>query len=131
MATYQVSPPEPFTFSRLEEWPKWIKRFERFCLASDLNKKNGVSQVNTLIYTMGSEADDILYSFQLSETDSKKYEVVKGKFDSHFIKRRNVIFERAKLTEGDKKRVSQWTHLSLISTAYQNTVTTHRYGMSW
>ena len=96
MATYQVSPPEPFTFSRPEEWPKWIKRFERFCLASDLHKKDGVSQVNTLIYTMGSEADDILYSFQPPETDSKKYEVVKGKFDSHFIKWRNVIFEQAK-----------------------------------
>ena len=28
--------------------------------------------------------------------ESKKYEVVKDKFDSHFVKRRNVIFERAK-----------------------------------
>ena len=130
MANYQVSPPEPFTFSRPEEWPKWIKRFERFRLASELQKKEEESQVNTLLYTMGSEADDILYSFQLSETDSKKYEVVKGKFDSHFIKRRNVIFERAKFNRGNKKMVSQWTDLLLTSTAYQNTVTTHRYGMN-
>jgi len=35
-------------------------------------------------------------SFNLSEEDLKKYNTVKQKFDSHFVKRRNVIFERAK-----------------------------------
>ena len=45
---------------------------------------------------MGDRADDILRSFKLPEEDSKKYEVVKNKFEGHFVKRRNVIFERAK-----------------------------------
>ena len=45
---------------------------------------------------MGDQADDILRSFNLSKEDAKKYTTVKDKFDSHFIKRRNVIFERAK-----------------------------------
>ena len=54
------------------------------------------SQVNTLIYSMGDKADDILQSFTLSDEDLKKYDTVKQKFDSHFVKRRNVIFERAK-----------------------------------
>ena len=48
--------------------------------------------MNTLVYT---EADDILISFKLSKNDRKKYEVVK-KFTSYFIKRRNVIYERAR-----------------------------------
>ena len=52
--------------------------------------------MNTLIYSMGAQADDTSRSFGFSEDDSKKYTVVKGKFDGHFIKRRNVIFERAK-----------------------------------
>ena len=52
--------------------------------------------MNTLVYTMGDEADDILISFKLSEEDRKKYEVVKEKFTSYFIKRRNVIYERAR-----------------------------------
>jgi len=47
------------------------------------------------MYCMGDRADDILRSFKLSDEDSKKYEVVKNKFDSHFVKRWNVIFERA------------------------------------
>ena len=45
---------------------------------------------------MGDAADDILRSFKLTEADSKVYETVKEKFESHFVKRRNVIFERAK-----------------------------------
>ena len=66
-ATYQVSPPEPFTFSRLEEWTRWIRRFERFRMASGLDKKSTEAQANTLIYSMGAQADDTLCSFSLSE----------------------------------------------------------------
>ena len=95
-ATYQVSPPEPFNFANPEEWPKWLRRFERFRQASGLVEKSEEAQVNTLIYCMGDEADDILRSFKLSEEDSKKYSTVKAKFEDHFVKRRNVIFERAK-----------------------------------
>ena len=45
---------------------------------------------------MGDKGDDILWTFSLSEADKKKYETVKAKFNSHFVKRRNVIYERAK-----------------------------------
>ena len=95
-AAYHVQPPEPFTFSRPEEWPKWARRFERFRSASGLAEKDEVVQVNTLLYSMGDEADDVLRSFALSEADQKKYSEVKGRFDQHFVKKRNVIFERAK-----------------------------------
>ena len=40
-------------------------------------------------YAMGNDP----VSFRLSDDDSKKYDVVKGKFDSQFVKRRNVIYE--------------------------------------
>ena len=45
---------------------------------------------------MGSEADDIMGSFSLSDEDSKKFGTIKAKFEAHFIKKRNVVFERAK-----------------------------------
>ena len=35
-------------------------------------------QVNTLIYSMGDETDDVLCSLTLSTEDLKKYDVVKG-----------------------------------------------------
>lgn len=95
-ATYQVAPPESFTFSLPQEWLKWICRFERFRSAAGLDQKEEAVQVNTLIYTMGDEADDILRSFKLSEEDKNKYSVVKDKFEKHFVKCRNIIFERAK-----------------------------------
>ena len=95
-ASFQVSLPEPFTFSRREEWAKLIRRFERFRVASGLALKDGEVQVNTLIYSMGDQADDILRSFALSEEDRKVYATVKEKFDGHFVQRRNVIYERAK-----------------------------------
>ena len=95
-ATYQVSQPGPFDFSSPEEWPKWLRRFERFRQASGLSEKSEEAQVNTLIYCMGDQADNILHSFKLSVENAKKYDVVKEKFQEHFVKRRNVIFERAK-----------------------------------
>ena len=48
---------------------------------------------------MGDDADDILRSFRLSEADSKNYDSVVSAFDSHFVKRRNVIYERAKFNQ--------------------------------
>ena len=99
MATYQIAPPENFSFTRPEEWPKWIRRFERFRQASGLDAKSEESQINTLIYTMGDQADDILCSFNLNEDEKKQYETVKAKFESHFVKRRNQIFERAKFNQ--------------------------------
>ena len=95
-STYQIFQPESFDFVNPEEWPKWLRRFERFRQASGLAEKSQEAQVNTLIYCMGDRADDILRSFKLSEEDSKSYEVVREKFERHFVKRRNVIFERAK-----------------------------------
>ena len=92
----QVATPEPFTFSRPEEWSKWIRRFERFRIASGLASREDDVQVNTLIYAMGDQADDVLRSFALSDVDRRNYDTVKEKFDGYFIRRRNVIYERAK-----------------------------------
>ena len=94
MSTFQVTPLERFSF-KPKEWSKWIRRFDCFRLASELNKKDEESQVDLLIYSMGDEADNILQSFGMSADDQKKYNTVKKKFEGHFIIKRNMIFERA------------------------------------
>ena len=48
---------------------------------------------------MGDISDDILSLFGLSEGDKDKYDVVVEKFEAHFVKKRNVIFERAKFNQ--------------------------------
>ena len=82
MASFQVSTPAPFNFSQSEEWTKWIKCFERFRQASELGKKAGERQVNTLLYTMGERTEDIFQSFNLSEEEIKNYKV--GTFSETF-----------------------------------------------
>ena len=74
--------------------------------------------MNTLIYSMGNEADDILRSFGLSE-DSKKYDTVVAKFESHFVKRRNVIFEWAKF---NMRKQEEGEAVDMPSTLWQSTV---------
>ena len=92
---YQIPPPAKFSF-KADEWIKWIKRFDRFRIATGLDKKEPETQVNTFIYSMGEEAEDIFVSFELSADEAKQYDVVRNKFENHFIPKRNVIFERAK-----------------------------------
>ena len=96
MASYQIPAIEAFDFSTSTEWPNWIRRFERFRKASGIAEKSEESQIDTLIYSMGDKADDILQSFNLSEEALESYKTVKERFDTHFIQRRNIIFERAK-----------------------------------
>ena len=48
--------------------------------------------MNTLI-------DDTLRSFTLPEADQKKYEMVRNRFEQHFVKRRNIIFERTRFNQ--------------------------------
>ena len=92
VANYQVPPPEKFSFKQ-EDWTRWIRCFKRFRKATGLDQKSGENQVNTLIYLMGEAADDIMVSFGLSADDAKQYKLVKNRFESHFIVKKNIIFE--------------------------------------
>ena len=83
MAT-KIIPPEGFDFKRPEEWEKWIRRFNRFRIASELHKKSKEIQVNSLIYAMGPSVDDVLTTFEFDEGEEAKFDVVKAKFDQYF-----------------------------------------------
>ena len=85
--------------------------FERFRTLSELNEKDEVTQINTLIYTMGDQAEDILNSFKLNATQLKEYKIIKEKFDSYFVVRRNIIYERAKFNrrvQNDNESVEEF-----------------------
>lgn len=107
MALYQIPTVEQFNFSQPESW---IRRFERFCCASGIANESEKSQVNSLIYSMGDKADDIMRSFSLSAEDQKKYEVVKNKFDSFFPTIQHHI--QASSIHVSKKKTRQWTNSS-------------------
>ena len=122
-SSYQVALPEPFQLSKPELWPKWIRRFEHFRSASGLAKKDGKVQVDTLLYAMGSDADDVMLSFHLAPDDACDYDKVKDRFERHFVKKRNVIYERAKFnTRCQEKEES-------VDAISHSTVTTKNYMM--
>ena len=66
MASIRLQQPEPFDFKAPDTWPKWKRRFEQFRVASGLSTADAERQVNTLLYSMGEEADDVLYPPQTS-----------------------------------------------------------------
>lgn len=55
--------------------------------------------MNTLIYTMGEEAEDVLTSLNLTDEEESDYKTMVDKLEAHFVVRRNVIFERAKFNQ--------------------------------
>lgn len=57
VATFNIKPPEPFDFAKPQEWERWIRRFESFRLASNLNNSSAANQVNTLVSCMRDEAE--------------------------------------------------------------------------
>ena len=61
--------------------------------------------MNNLVYSMGEEANDIMVSFGLTADDAKQCELVKNRFESHFIVKilRIIIFERAKFKLRNQK----------------------------
>ena len=65
---------------------------------------------------MGEKVEDIFQSFKLSEGESKNYDAVVERFQSHFVSRRNIIFERAKFNS--RKQEDGETADSFITALY-------------
>ena len=95
--------PACMDFDNPSSWPDWKTRFSRFRLATELDKKDQAVQVSQLIYVMGAQADKIYAQFSFPAVTEaipnpqNDYNTVMALFDAHFIPKRNVIHERAKL----------------------------------
>ncbi|KAE8277574.1 hypothetical protein D5F01_LYC08203 [Larimichthys crocea] len=70
---FSIAPPGNFSFEEPSSWPQWIRRFERFRLASGLNRKDEDYQVNSLLYVMGDKSDDILSTLPLTDQQKTAY----------------------------------------------------------
>lgn len=92
----KFNPPANFPFDKLPEWPDWRQRFERYRIATKLNKDEGTVQVSCFIYAMGTEAENISRSFTfIDATQRDDIKIVLEKFDDYFLPWSNVIHERA------------------------------------
>ena len=62
---FSIQARETFNFNYPKQWPNWIKRFERYCLASKLSEEDEKNQENTLMYLLGDKADVYCRHFNL------------------------------------------------------------------
>ena len=102
MAEIRLQPPDKFDFKKPDDWSRWKRRFQQFRIASALDTQSDSKQICTLLYSMGEEAEMVLASMNISESDSKSYVKVLGKLDEYFHVRHNVIFERARFNRRDQ-----------------------------
>ena len=105
-----LQPPEKFSF-KPEEWSDWMKTFRRYRNASKLSKEDGVTQRDTLLYTMGSEGEKIFATLKFETLtigegadarqvpEDEDFERLVKKFDDYFLVKRNIIHERTKFQE--------------------------------
>ena len=80
---------------------------------------------------MGDEVEDILESFRLSDDKQKLYKTVRGKYDSYFVKKGNILFDQISFFKEDKKRESQWHLWSMTYMSWPHIVTLVLYTMKW
>ena len=76
-------------------WPKWLRHFERYRIASVLQNKSNQEQVGTFLYAAGDCADAIVKTISINEANAS-FDEVKTALNSYFAARRNVIVERAR-----------------------------------
>ena len=119
MASVPLETPHPLNFHNPDDWPKWKRRFEQYCLASGLSWESDDRQVSTQLYCLGEEAVDVLTSANASEEDRKELDTVVQKLDDFFQVCKNVIFERARFNlqnqrEGESAEEYITCHYNLI-----------------
>lgn len=78
MSSTRLPPPGEFDFLKPDKWPKWRKWFEQYRSESGLDAESESHQVDTLLYCLGSEVDNVLASTNFSAEDRKKYWEVIG-----------------------------------------------------
>ena len=92
--SYQISSPVEFETFRMDQMDKATRAF---CSASGLSNRDEESYVNTLLYMILWEVKVMInWRHLASQPTIQRNDVVKGKFDGYYVKRRNIILERAK-----------------------------------
>ena len=93
--------PDRFDFTSPDTWPAWVRRFDRFRVASGLCNRPAHDQISTMVYAMGDQAEDILNTLHVP--DDASYEQLKQTLDAYFGVRRNLVIKRAKCDRRTKQ----------------------------
>ena len=89
----QYHPPQQLNFVK-PNLDRFISQFKIFRLLTELDKKPSPIQVASLKYCMGPEAEDVFKTFNLSEEDANKYDVVVDKYNNYLSLQKNILHLR-------------------------------------
>ena len=89
----RLNPPDKFDFNDPGQWSRWKARWLRYREASRLCEQAEKEQINTLVYTLGPQAEDVILAKAIPEDTHDN--LIKS-FDDYFGIRTNTIVERAK-----------------------------------
>ncbi|KAL1421853.1 hypothetical protein MTO96_022771 [Rhipicephalus appendiculatus] len=76
--------PTKLDFRKPEDWTQWHHRWEYYRLISCLSGQDDMTQINTLLYAMGEQAEDVLTALKLTEEQKSYYVAVTSAFEKHF-----------------------------------------------
>jgi hypothetical protein len=79
-----------------ENWRLWFQKFKIYLVASGLDVASDERKIALLLHNLGEKCIEIFNSFNLSSEDSKKYDVVINKFETHFSPKKNLTVLRHK-----------------------------------
>lgn len=91
--------PGKFDVTKVFEWPRWLKQFERYRIASGLEKQSQEFQVNHFMCAASDDVEDILNALPLVDAQKKSYDAVTAVFTAHCVTKRNVIFDRGRFNQ--------------------------------
>ena len=117
--------------NQADMWPKWLRHFERYRIASGLQDKSNQEQVGTFLYAMRDCADDIVKTLSINETTAS-FDEVKTALNGYFAARRTTMLslnEHGSIDE-DKIPVNSWTPLFKTYTASPKIVSTELLRMN-
>ena len=96
MSDRRVIPPLSCHGNINENWKMWKARFENYLVASEVNKKDENTQCAQLLHYIGEQGFKIYSTFKFEENEVNKLKPLLTKFDSHFIGKENIAYERYK-----------------------------------
>ncbi|KAK3911137.1 Putative glutathione-dependent formaldehyde-activating enzyme [Frankliniella fusca] len=90
-----VRPPDEFPFSP-SEWSNWRARWAQYHMLSNLKNQAAEYQANSLLYSMGPRAIQVVETFNLTAAQKKDHDALLDAFDRLYKATKNTVYDRAK-----------------------------------
>ncbi|KAK3925936.1 hypothetical protein KUF71_014185 [Frankliniella fusca] len=89
-----VRPPDEFSFTP-SEWSNWRARWAQYHMLSNLKNQSAEYQANSLLYSMGPRAIQVVETFNLTTAQKKDHDALLDAFDGLYKATKNTVYDRA------------------------------------